>query len=251
MNSAQRQKILDEILRFQNSDFNTPFQKKYKNTASIETIVVADYSIAELFTMASLAVSSLYDFLENGNWKIVPSDNVNLPLYGNITLSNVIVNIRNHFNSANYEKAAQSVKALVYYEMRCGIWQPNKESRGNINKSLLELEKKIELSLSHAKVREDKVETLIVELTSKLTEVTNLINTKKRELETLKNNQIESTTILTNIRNIQNSADNIQKSISESDIGAKAVLNKLNEAQNQVYEQIETNKSDILEIKNL
>ena len=99
MNVTQRQSILDAIVEFEKADYNTPFQNKYKDTATINSIVVADYSIAEIFTLAKRAVSQLNDFLENGNWKIIPSDNISLPLYGNISLRNTIVNITNNLKS--------------------------------------------------------------------------------------------------------------------------------------------------------
>ena len=92
MNVTQRQSILDAIVEFEKADFNTPFQNKYKDTATIDSIVVADYSIAEIFALAKRAVSQLNDFLETGSWKITPSDNISLPLYGTISLRNTIGN---------------------------------------------------------------------------------------------------------------------------------------------------------------
>lgn len=122
MNVTQRQSILDAIVEFEKADYNTPFQNKYKDTATINSIVVADYSIAEIFTLAKRAVSQLNDFLENGNWKIIPSDNISLPLYGNISLRNTIVNITNNLKSPSYEQVVSQIKALVYFEMQCGFW---------------------------------------------------------------------------------------------------------------------------------
>lgn len=48
MNTTQRQGILDAIVEFEKADFNTPFQNKYKDTATIDNIIIADYSIAEI-----------------------------------------------------------------------------------------------------------------------------------------------------------------------------------------------------------
>ena len=76
MNANQRQSILDVIVEFEKVDFETPFKNKYKDTETFDSIVIADYSIAELFAMAKRSVLQLKEFLENGNWQIIPSDNI-------------------------------------------------------------------------------------------------------------------------------------------------------------------------------
>ena len=103
MNANQRQSILDAIVEFEKADFETPFKNKYKDTETFDSIVIADYSIAELFAMAKRSVSQLKEFLENGNWQIIPSDNIQIPMYGSITLRNVIINTTNYLNSASYD----------------------------------------------------------------------------------------------------------------------------------------------------
>ena len=138
MNSAQRQRILDAIVEYQKADFDTPFQKKYKetDTNTVESVSVGDYTLAELLSEADLAVNLLYELLEKGNWKVVPCDNIPLPTYGNITLINIVTNIRAYFLNASYEAAVRSVKSLVYFEMHCGIWHIDKRPKATINKSI-------------------------------------------------------------------------------------------------------------------
>ena len=197
MNANQRQSILDAIVEFEKADFETPFKNKYKDTATFDSIVIADYSIDELFAMAKRAIVQLKEFLDNGNWQVVPSDNIPMPIYGNITLRNVIVSFTNSFKSAAYEQAATQVKSLVYFEMRCGFWvQPKRVELGIREYSLKTLEQRAELTMSHIDARENKVKLLIDELELKKLEIEKLINTKRQELEALKNNQSESNVIL-------------------------------------------------------
>ena len=247
MNSAQRQRILDAIVEYQKADFDTPFQTKYKetDTNTVDTVLVGEYTIAELFAESRKAIDLLNDFLETGNWKVLPSDNVPLSSYGSFSLSSNIANIRNYFASASYEQAAQYVKALVYFEMHCGIWTQNKRGRTSTNKSLVDLEEKLKLSLLHAKERENKVDELIEVLGNKKTEIEKLISTKRQELETLRINQSESNTILNNIRNIESNTVRLEKSITESDNKTKKIIGSLEDSQSIVSEQISTSKNNI------
>ena len=141
MNATQRQNILDAIVEFRKTDFDTPFQNKYKDTATIDNLVIADYSIAELLALARRAISQLENILENGDWQILPSDNVPVASYGSLTLRNAVANIKTYLSSASYESAASQIKALVYYEMKCGFWdQPNRIDLGIRELSLKILE---------------------------------------------------------------------------------------------------------------
>lgn len=247
MNSAQRQRILDAIVEYQKADFDTPFQKKYKetDTNTVDTVLVGEYTIAELFAESRKAIDLLNEFLETGNWKVLPSDNVSLSSYGSFSLSSNIANIRNYFASASYEQAAQYVKALVYFEMHCGIWTQNKRGRTSSNKSLVDLEEKLKLSLLHAKERENKVDELIEVLGNKKTEIEKLISTKRQELETLRINQSESNTILNNIRNIESNTVKLEKSITESDNKTKKIIDSLENSQSIVSEQISASNNNI------
>ena len=250
MNATQRQSILDAIMEFEKADFNTPFQNRYKDTATIDSIVVADFSIAEIFTLAKRAVSQLNDFLENGNWKIIPSDNIPLPLYGNISLRNIVVNITNYFKSASYQHAVTQIKSLVYFEMQCGFWDQPKHIEIGIHESTLKgLEQRAKLTMSHIDVRENKVKSLIEELETKKIEIENLIKTKRQELETLKNNQSESNTILANIKNAQNNATASQKAIEDLNGKANTVVTALQEDQKRIKEQIKESDDTIKQSK--
>ncbi|HIX23241.1 MAG TPA: hypothetical protein H9984_12985 [Candidatus Parabacteroides faecavium] len=246
MNASQRQSILDAIVEFDNTDFNTPFQNKYKGSAAINNIVVAEYSIAEIFTLARKAVLQLRKFLENEDWRIIPSDNITLVLYGNISLRNTIVNITNFFKSASYQQAVGQIKALVYFEMQCGFWnQSDVIDLVRRDFSLEKLEQRAALTISHIDSRETKVQSLMEELKSQITEIENLIKTKREELETLKNNQSESNTILANIRNAQNNATTGQNTIETLNDKANAIVTALKMAQERINGQIKENDDAI------
>lgn len=250
MNANQRQSILDAIVEFEKADFETPFKNKYKDTATFDSIVIADYSIAELFAIAKRAIDQLKEFLDHGNWQVIPSDNIPMPIYGNITLCNVIVNFTNNFKSAAYEQAATQVKSLVYFEMRCGFWdQPKRIELGIRESSLKILEQRAELILSHIDARESKINLLIDGLETQKNEIEKLINTKKQELETLKNNQSESNVILEKIKGAQQTATSVQSAIETLNGEANNIVTALKNAQTHIIDQIDVNKETIAQSK--
>lgn len=250
MNANQRQSILDAIVEFEKTDFETPFKNKYKDTETFDSIVIADYSIAELFAMAKRSVSQLKEFLENGNWQIIPSDNIQIPMYGSITLRNVIINTTNYLNSASYDHAASQIKPLVYFEMMCGFWdQPKRIELGIRESSLKTLEQRAELTMTHIDAREDKVKLLIDELESKKSEIEKLINTKRQELETLKNNQSESNNILKDIQGASKTATSELSTIETHNKKVQTILDELETAQRKVEEQIKTSNTHITDSK--
>lgn len=250
MNANQRQSILDAIVEFEKADFETPFKNKYKDTETFDSIVIADYSIAELFAMAKRSVSQLKEFLENGNWQIIPSDNIQIPMYGSIRLSNVIINTTNYLNSASYDHAASQIKPLVYFEMMCGFWdQPKRIELGIRESSLKTLEQRAELTMTHIDAREDKVKLLIDELESKKSEIEKLINTKRQELETLKNNQSESNNILKDIQGASKSATSELSTIETHNKKVQTILDELETAQRNVEEQIKTSNTHMTDSK--
>ena len=86
MNTTQRQNTLDAIVYFQKADFYTPFKEKYGNEGTVDTITFSDYSVSELIALATRAVSQLESILNTNVWQVLPSDNIPLPTYGNVTL---------------------------------------------------------------------------------------------------------------------------------------------------------------------
>lgn len=246
MNASQRQSILDAIVEFEKADFETPFKNKYGDIETFDSIVVADYSIAQLFAISKRAVVQLKEFLENNNWQVIPSDNIQIPLYGSITLRNVIINVTNYFNSASYDQAATQIKPLIYFEMMCGFWdQPKRIELGIRESSLKALEQRAELTLSHIDARENKINLLIDKLETQKDEIEKLISTKKQELEILKNNQSESNVILEKIKGVQQTAASAQTAIETLNGEANNIVTALKNAQTHIIDQIEINKETI------
>ena len=246
MNATQRQNILDAIDEFKKTDFETPFQNKYKDTSTIDNVVVADYSISALLALAYRAIDQLEDILENGDWQVFPSDNVSVASYGSITLRNTVANIKAYLSTANYDSAASQIKALVYYEMKSGFWnQPKRIDLGIRESSLRKLEEKAVLAMTHTDAREEKVRSLIEDLEKKKEELTELISTKKKELELLKTNQAESTAILTNIKGTESSATSTKEAIETLNGKANTIVTALKSVYEHYQKQVEENEGII------
>ena len=71
MNLSQRQDLLNVIQEFETKDFESEFAKKYADTATIDSVVVTDYSVAELFALARKAVSQLKNRLMAADWQVM------------------------------------------------------------------------------------------------------------------------------------------------------------------------------------
>lgn len=250
MNATQRQNILDAIDEFRKSDFDTPFQNKYKDVDSVDKVMVSDYYVSDLLALARRAISQLDNILEKGDWQILPSDNVQVASYGSITIRTAVQNINAYLSSGSYESAVSQIKALVYYEMMCGFWdQPKKIDLGIREFSLKKLEEKASLAMVHADAREEKVKTLIDELEKQKQEIIELISTKRRELEILKNNQSDSNVILTNIKNTETNATTSQEAIETLNGKANNIVTALKSVQEHYQKQIEENDDIISQAK--
>ena len=250
MNATQRQNILDAIDEFRKSDFDTPFQNKYKDVDSVDKVMVSDYYVSDLLALARRAISQLDTILEKGDWQILPSDNVQVASYGSITIRTAVQNINAYLSSGSYESAVSQIKALVYYEMMCGFWdQPKKIDLGIREFSLKKFEAKASLAMVHADAREEKVKTLIDELEKQKQEIIELISTKRRELEILKNNQSDSNVILTNIKNTETNATASQEAIETLNGKANNIVTALKSVQEHYQKQIEENDDIISQAK--
>ena len=250
MNTNQRQSILDAIVDFEKADFDTPFKNKYKDATTFDSIMVADYTIAELFRMARKAIAQLKEFLENGNWRIIPSDNIPLALYGTIALRNTVVDLTSYLKSASYDQALSRIKPLVYFEMQCGFWEKPKKIEIGIRESTLKtLEQRAELTMLHLDNKEDKVNSLIKELENQKELLQKLISSKKQELESLKTNQISSDAILKDIQNKNTMAEKEYSSIELHNKRAENIITELESDQKRVDEQIKTSDKNIEESK--
>ncbi len=246
MNTTQRQNTLDAIVSFQKADFYTPFKEKYGNEGTVDTITFSDYSVSELIALATRAVSQLESILNTNVWQVLPSDNIPLSIYGNVTLYTNISNITDRLLRANYKDAALSIKAQIYFQMLYGFWEKPKTFELKVRESSIsKLEHRVELSNSLIDAKVNRANSLIDELEKRKNDLESLINTKKQELETLKSNQSESNTILESIKNTQKNAITSQDAIETLNGKANNIVTALESAQSHIKEQIKTNDTII------
>lgn len=250
MNTTQRQNTLDAIVSFQKADFYIPFKEKYGNEGTVDTITFSDYSVSELIALATRAVSQLESILNTNVWQVLPSDNIPLSIYGNVTLYTNISNITDRLLRANYKDAAFSIKAQIYFQMLYGFWEKPKTFERKIRESAIsKLEHRVELSNSLIDAKVNRANSLIDELEKSKNDLENLINTKKQELETLKSNQSESNTTLESIRNTQKNANANLETIETLNGKANNIVTALESAQKHIQEQIKTNEDAISQSK--
>jgi len=237
MNLSQKQNILNVIESFEKTDFEIAFANKYKDTATIDSISAADYSVAELLTLSRKSIEQLKSRLNSDDWQVLPLSQ-NLNEYGNVSINNVIANISNHLVNCNYNHAAISIKALVYYEILNGFWNvPKKIDLGVRVNTLSKLEQKATLMMTHAEERQKKVNDLIGEVEKIKEALTTFKAEKESDFNTLKQNQSESNTLLSEIKNLKNQVDNTHSTINTINAQCDSVLKKLKEEQESVDKQ--------------
>lgn len=237
MNLSQKQSILNVIESFEKTDFESAFAQKYKDTATIDSVSAADYSVAELFALSRKSVEQLKNRLNSDDWQVLPLAQ-NLNEYGNVNLNSVITNITSRLYNCNYNDAATSIKALVYYEMLNGFWNICKRiDLGVRENTLSKLEQRATLMMTHTEERQKRINDLIKEIEN-IKEALNAFKTEKvTEYNTLKQNQAESNTLLSDIKNLKSLADNTQSTINSINTQCDAVLTKLKEEQVSIDKQ--------------
>lgn len=245
MNLSQKQTILNAIESFEKTDFETAFAKKYKDTATIDSISVSDYSVAELFALSRKAIEQLKNRLNSDDWQVLPLTQ-NLNEYGNCNINSVVINITNHLINSVYSNAAVSIKTLVYYEIINGFWYiPKRIDLGIRDSSLSKLEQKAFLMMVHIKERQNSINGLIEKIEKIKDTLTAFQVGKETEFTTLKQNQIESNKLLSDLRNLKNQAENTHASINSINTQCDAVLKSLKEEQESIdLQQKEINRQN-------
>lgn len=237
MNLSQKQSILNTIESFEKADFETVFAQRYKDTATIDSVSAADYSVAELLALARKSVEQLKDRLNADDWQVLPVTQ-NLNEYGNASINNIVANITNRLNSCNYNEAATFIKALVYFEMLNGFWSmPKRIDLGVRENTLSKLEQRTALLVTHAEERQKKINDLIEEVEKIKESLVTFKAEKVTEFTTLKQNQSESNTLLSDIKNLKGQADNTYSTINTINTQCDTVLKKLKEEQESIDKQ--------------
>lgn len=246
MNTTQRQSILDAIVEFGEADFYSPFKDKYGAEETVDTVIFSDYTVAELIALAKRAVSQLECILNTNVWQVLPSDNIQVSIYGVINLSSNISNITNRLLNANYKDAALSIKAQINFQMLYGFWEKPKHFELKIRESSLSrLEHRVELSNSLVDEKVIKANSLITELEERKKEIEDLISIKKQEFETLRQNQSDSNVILANIQSTQDKAVSSQATIETLNGQANNIVTAIKSTQEKIDEQIKNNSNII------
>lgn len=237
MNLSQKQNILNTIESFEKADFETAFVQRYKDTATIDSVSAADYSVAELFALARKSVVQLKNRLNADDWQVLPLTQ-NLNEYGNLNLNNIIASITTNLNSCNYNNASLYIKALVYYEMLNDFWiMPKRIDLGVRENTLSKLEQRTALMMTHAEERQKKINELIEEIENIKEALTTFKKEKEADFNTLKHNQSESNTLISTIKNLKTQADHTFSTINSVNSQCDAVLKKLKEEQESIDKQ--------------
>ncbi len=242
MNANQRQSILNAIAEFRKLDSETPFKEKFKDTASIDSVYYGDYTLPELFTTSEKAIQLLGDFIKKDTWQPLQYGNIYSSGYHQYSLTDIVKQLENYLSTANYEQAAQITNRLVLYEMQYGIWNRNKRTGTDTNRTTLnELEKKASLTLTHITAKGTKIETLIEKLESAEEKVDSLINTQNEQIEKAQQDKEQAQQILNDLRLVQERASDKKNSIDSLNDKADDIIAELEKSQDKIKEQIKIN----------
>lgn len=243
MNLSQQQQILDAIQDFESKDFVSAFANKYKNTATIDSVQVDDYTLAELLALSQKAIYRLKDRLQSEDWQVLPMSQ-NLNEYGFVNLHSAVRQITRNLMTAMYSQAATQIKALVYFEMQNGFWNiPQKIDLGIRESSLSKLEQRAALVMKHIEERQNSINQLIADANSMKEELQLFRKEKRQEYHIIRQNQEESGELLANIKKQEALAEQNYNLITKINDQCDTVLKSLKEEQNAVKkQQVEINQ---------
>lgn len=254
MNSSQKQNVANAIQEFNSAEiqFEEIAATKYQNEQSLDTIIVQDYSLAEIFTYSREVVKKISDRIERDNWQILPN-NVATQEFGQYQLHICIIEMKNGLTQPNYDYACQRLKALISYATINGFWNvPKRIELGIRESSLTKLEERAQLTMEHIDKRAETANKTIAQLNEKVKELNQLIAQKQQEFATLQNNQNQSNNLLNNITNVNKNAENHNNVVEQIKNKCNSILTdlekkqeKVSQQQNSIDKQIETANSNL------
>jgi hypothetical protein len=239
MNSTQKQNVANAIQEFKNSEkqFEQIASSKYKNEQSIDTIIIKEYTLAEIFTSSREVIDKISKRLEMEHWQILPHTAVTQE-FGQFSLHQCIVDLRNFLIHGNYDNASLRLKALIYYATTNGFWYvPQKIELGIRESSLSKLEERVQLTMEHIDKRAGIANTTIKQLNDKIADLNQLIAQKQQEFGTLQNNQNQSNNLLNNITNVNKNAEAHNNAIEQIKTKCNTILTDLEKKQEKVSQQ--------------
>ncbi len=258
MNSTQKQNVANAIQEFNNSEkqFEQIASSKYKNEQSIDTIIIKEYTLAEILTSSREVIDKISKRLEMEHWQILPHTVVTQE-FGQFSLNQCIVDLRNFLMQGNYDNASARLKALIYYATTNGFWQiPQKIELGIRESSLSKLEERAQLTMEHVDKRAETANATIAQLNEKVNELNTLIAQKQQEFATLQSNQNQSNNLLNNITNFKKNAETFSATIEQTKNKCNDILTdlekkqgKVTQQQNDIDKQIELANTNIQEFE--
>ena len=254
MNSTQKQNVANAIQEFNSVDmrFEEIAAEKYQKEQSIDTIIIQDYTLAEIFSYSREVIKKISVRIEQENWQILPN-NVSTPEFGQYQIHQCINEMRNGLVQANYDYCAQRLKALIYYATSNGFWQiPQKIEHGIRELSLSKLEERAQLTMEHIDKRAETANATIAQLNEKINELNKLIAQKQQEFAALQSNQNQSNNLLNNITNFNKNAETFSATIEQTKNKCSEILTdlekkqeKATQQQNDIDKQIELANSNL------
>ena len=241
MNSSQKQNVANAIQEFNSVEkqFEEIAAKKYQKEQSIDTIIIQDYTLSEIFSYSRDVIKKIAVRIEQDNWQILPN-NVVTQEFGQYQLRQCINEMRQWLMQPNYENAVQKTKALIYYATVNGFWQiPQKIELGIRESSLTKLEERAQLTMEHIDKRAETANATIKQLNEKVNELNKLIVQKQQEFATLQSNQNQSNNLLNNISNANNNAEAHNATIEKIKNKCNDVLTDLEQKREKVSSEIE------------
>ena len=255
MNTTQKQNVANAIQEFNSLEmqFEEISANKYQSGQSIDTIIVQDYSLAEVFSFSRSVIKKLFDRIEQDNWQILPNI-VATQEFGQFQLNQCINELKSGLLQANYEFAVQRLKALLYYATINGFWNiPKKIELGIRESSLSNLEGRARLIMEHIEKRAEVANATINQLNGKIAELNELIAHKQQEFLVLQNNQNQSSSLLSNITNFNKNAESQIVTVEQIRNKCNTILadlenkqEKISNQQRDIEKQFELAKSNLL-----
>lgn len=239
MNTTQKQNVANAIQEFNSVEkqFEEIAAKKYQSEQSLDTIIIQDYSLAEIFTYSREVINKISDRIEQDNWQILPN-NIVTQEFGQYQFYLCIVEMKNGLTQPNYDYACQRLKALISYATINGFWNvPKRIELGIRESSLTKLEERAQLTMEHIDKRAETANATIAQLNEKVNELNKLIDQKRQEFATLQSNQNQSNSLLNNITNVNKNAETHNIQVEQIKNKCNTILTDLEKKQEKVTQQ--------------
>lgn len=239
MNLTQKQNVANAIQEFNSVEkqFEEIAAQKYQKEQSIDTIIIQDYTLSEIFSYSREVIKKISDRIEQDNWQILPN-NIVTQEFGQYQFYLCIVEMKNGLTQPNYDYACQRLKALISYATINGFWNvPQRIELGIRESSLTKLEERAQLTMEHVDKRVEIANATIAQLNEKVNELNRLIAQKQQEFATLQNNQNQSNNLLNNITNFNKNAEAHNNAVEQIKNKCNTILTDLEKKQEKVSQQ--------------